>query len=384
MEIREMTLENVEARLSECDSIRETSKNAEEIEALAKEVEELEARKVELADLEERKANAKALEENRAEETVEVVEERSEVAEMKKVEEYRNSREYVDAFAEYIKTGKDEECRALLTTNVGEGGTVAVPDFVYEEVKTAWDNNDIMSLVKKIEVQGNLKVQFEISGTDAVVHTEGATDVDEEELALGIVTLVPASIKKWIGISDEALDMRGEAFLRYIYAELTQKVVEKLAKELVTKIAALPAVATEDTPNAITISEAPAMGTIAKAIANLSDEATNPVIIMNKLTYADFKAVQYANGYGADPFEGLTVKFNSGLKAYSAASSGDVYVIVGDLGQGALANFPNGDGVTIKIDDKTEMTKDIVRVLGRTYAAVAPVACKAFALVAKA
>ena len=38
MEINEMTLENVEARLAECDSIRETSENAEEIEALAKEL----------------------------------------------------------------------------------------------------------------------------------------------------------------------------------------------------------------------------------------------------------------------------------------------------------------------------------------------------------
>ena len=40
MELKEMTLEEVEKRLAECDSIRKTSENAEEIEALAKEVEE--------------------------------------------------------------------------------------------------------------------------------------------------------------------------------------------------------------------------------------------------------------------------------------------------------------------------------------------------------
>ena len=39
MEIKNMTLADVEARLAELDSIRETSKNAEEVETLAKEVE---------------------------------------------------------------------------------------------------------------------------------------------------------------------------------------------------------------------------------------------------------------------------------------------------------------------------------------------------------
>jgi HK97 family phage major capsid protein len=242
-----------------------------------------------------------------------------------------------------------------------------------------------MSLVKRIEVQGNMKVQFEISASDATIHTEGGDPVTEETLALGIVTLVPASIKKWIGISDEALDMRGEAFLRYIYSELTKKILDKLADTLIGKIAALPATVpvTKDKVSAATVKVAPAMGTVATAIANLSDEARNPVIVMNKLTYANFKAIQYANGYGADPFEGLRVVFNSTLDAYDAASEDDVYMIVGDFGFGALANFPNGDGVEIKVDDKTKMTEDIVRILGREYVAAEPIACKAFTLVSK-
>ena len=51
MEIKDMTLEEVEQRLSECDSIRETSENPEEVETLAKEVEELEVRKAEIKNL---------------------------------------------------------------------------------------------------------------------------------------------------------------------------------------------------------------------------------------------------------------------------------------------------------------------------------------------
>ena len=384
MELKEMTIEQLEERKAELVAEIDGCEEMEKLNELRTNIEAIKAEMESRAQIEAEKAEIRSAIANNEVPVVEVqtfTEERSEVKDMAEV---RNSKEYVDAFANYIKTGNAEEVRSLLTTNVS-GGTVAVPDFVYDEIKTAWDANDIMSLVRKIEVQGNMKVQFEISGSDAVIHTEGGDPVTEETLSLGIVTLVPASIKKWIGISDEALDMRGEAFLRYIYAELTKKIVDKLADTLITKIAALPATVpvTKDKVSAATIKVAPAMGTVATAIANLSDEARNPVIVMNKLTYANFKTIQYANGYGADPFEGLRVVFSSVLDAYDSASEDDVYMIVGDFGQGALANFPNGDGVEIKVDDKTKMTEDIVRILGREYVAAEPVACKAFTLVSK-
>lgn len=384
MELKEMTIEQLEERKAELVAEIDGCEEMEKLNELRTNIEAIKAEMESRAKIEAEKAEIRSAIANNEVPVVEVqtfTEGRSEVKDMVEV---RNSKEYVDAYANYIKTGNAEEVRSLLTTNVS-GGTVAVPDFVYDEIKTAWDANDIMSLVRKIEVQGNMKVQFEISGSDAVIHTEGGDPVTEETLSLGIVTLVPASIKKWIGISDEALDMRGEAFLRYIYAELTKKIVDKLADTLITKIAALPATVpnTKDKVSAATIKVAPAMGTVATAIANLSDEARNPVIVMNKLTYANFKAIQYANGYGADPFEGLRVVFSSVLDAYDSASEDDVYMIVGDFGQGALANFPNGDGVEIKVDDKTKMTEDIVRILGREYVAAEPVACKAFTLVSK-
>ena len=53
-------------------------------------------------------------------------------------------------------------------------------------------------------------------------------------------------------------------------------------------------------------------------------------------------------------------------------------MIVGDFGQGALANFPNGEGVDFKFDDMTKMEYDLVRILGREYCAIEPVACDAF------
>lgn len=375
MEIKDMKLEEVEARMSELDSMVETSESTEEIAKATEERALLAERKAELESLESRKAMAQEID-NGAK--AEVVEERKEENKMVKIEEYRNSKEYVDAFAEYIKTGKADEIRSLLTTNVGASGTVAVPDSVYDIVKTAWEKSDIMALVRKLEVAGNMKVQFEISGSDAVIHNEGSGAVSEETLSLGIVTLVPESIKKWVAVSDEVLDMRGQAFLDYIYDELTYKIAKKAESVLIGKIAALDTTASTSAPYAKKVKAGAAVGTIAKALGQLSDEATNPVIVMNKATWASFKAAQYGAGYSIDPFEGLPVYFTSALPALTDANENAVYAIVGDFGFGALANFPNGDGVEIKVDDKTDMKSDLVNILGREYIAVEPIACGAF------
>ena len=377
MKIEEMTLADVEARLAEIDAELET-RSGEELDALKAEVVELQERKAILADLEQRQADAKALEEKRAEAQVTPIETRKEEKTMQKIEEYRNSEEYINAYADYIKTGKDEEVRKLLTTNVGDAGQVAVPDFVYDIIKTDWLKSGVLSLVKRISVQGNMKVQFELTAGDAVIHNEGSGAVSEEELTLGVVTLVPESIKKWISISDEVNDMKGEAFLRYIYDELTYKIARKAESILIGKIKNLPTSATSSSVNAKKVKAGAALGTIAQALGQLNAEAQNPVILMNPATKAAFKAAVYAGQFNADPFEGLTVYLTNDLPAISAASENDVYAIVGDFGYGALANFPNGEATEIKYDDKTLMTEDLIKILGREYVAIEPIACRAF------
>lgn len=389
-----MTLEEINEKKVE---LREEIENAETTEKLEELKGEVEALNNEIPEEVETEAEeVEEVKEEKAEEEISKEEERSLVRDTQeletrsisninikgenKMEELRNSKEYINAYAEYVK-GNEKELRALTTENVS--GDVAVPELVYDIVKTNWEKDDIMSLVKKISVKGNLKVNFEVSGGEATVHTEGGTAVTEEELVLGIVELKPESIKKWISISDEVFDMRGEEFLRYIYDELTQKIVKKAKDELIGKIAQLPQTATSSSVSANEVELAPALGTIATAIANLNDEATDYTIVMNKLTYADFKNAQYNANYGADIFEGARVRFSNALPSYASASDGDVYAIVGDFSEGALANYPNGRDVDLKFDDKTEMTKDMIRILGRQYVAVAPISDKAFALITK-
>ena len=113
------------------------------------------------------------------------------------VEEIRSSKEYTEAFANYIKTGKDAECRALLSANA-TGGYVPVPTYVEGRIKTAWDRVQLMNLVRKTYIKGNLNVGFELSADPAYIHTEGSVANTEEALTLGIVELKPESIKKWI------------------------------------------------------------------------------------------------------------------------------------------------------------------------------------------
>lgn len=302
----------------------------------------------------------------------------------KTLEEIRSSKEYINAFANYIKTGDDSECRALLTTNV-TGGQVPVPQVVEERIRTAWENTGLMDLVRKTYVRGNVKIGFELSATGAVVHTEGAAAPTEETLTLGVVTMIPNSIKKWITISDEAMDMGGEEFLFYVYDELTHQIAKKAASELIAKIVAAPAASTATAAGVpVVTASAVTMGLVAQAISLLSDEAANPVIVMNKQTWAAFKGIQYSANYAADPFEGLPVYFNNDLDAVGSASAGDTWLIVGDFGVGALANFPNGEEIQIKMDELSLAEKDLVKFVGREYVALGVVAPNAFVKVAVA
>lgn len=372
MEINEMNMEQVEERLAQIRT--EIDGENADIEALNAEVDSLIERQSAIRAAAEEKRGLLDKVAKMQTTPIDKVEERKH--EMEQVE-IRNTKAYIDAFAEYVKSGDSTECRALLSENA-TNGTVAVPEFVYDVIKTAWDREGVMSLVRKSYLRGNLKVGFEISASGATVHTEGQA-VNEETLVLGIVELVPSAIKKWISISDEALDMTGETYLRYIYEELTYKIAQKAADELIAKI---EAAGTASTTTAVGVpvvtSTTVTVGLVAEALGKLSDEAANPVVIMNKATWAAFKKAQYDNKFNIDPFEGLRVVFNNSITAFSAATTGVTYAIVGDLGHGAIANFPNGEDINIKRDDLTLAASDMVRFIGREYVALGIVAPNAF------
>ena len=376
MEIKDMTIEQLEERKSAI--VAELDAEGADLDALEAEIrsikEELEARAAEEAKKVEIR---KTVAELKAPVIAKVDEEKRE---MKTNEEIRASKEYVDAFARYLISENDAEVRSLLTENVS--GAVPVPTIVDEIIRTAWEKSDILSRVRKTYIRGNLKVPFELSADGAYEHVEGTTAPTEESLTLGIVTMIPKNIKKWIRVSDEAIAMGGEILVRYIYDEITYQIVKKLTALVIGDITTASTSASSTAVDVPAISMNPALTTVATAFANLSDEASNPVIIMNKLTYASFIGAQAGGNFSFDPFNGLPVLFSSALPAYSSASNNQVYAIVGDL-RGAQVNYPEGDGIVLKYDDLSEAESDLVKIVGRQYAAHALTACKMFCNIKK-
>lgn len=382
-----MNIDEINTRLAEIDAEREAE--GADIKALSAEVDTLIARKKELAEAEAQRVELRNKIAAGTEEVEVVAQIDNTVMEERKmdVKEIRNSEAYVNAYAESIKNGDDKfmACRALLTENAS--GTVPVPEVVYDIVKNAWQKNALVSRIRRLAVKGNLKVSFEISATGAVVHTEGGDPVTEETLVLGILTIVPQSVKKFINISDEVVDMRGEEFLRYIYDELTYQIAKKIQALIIAAIEACGTVSTNVGTTCVGVpvvaTSSIALGTIASALGQLSDVASDPVIVMNKQTWSAFKAVQASGNYGYDPFEGLEVVFDNSIASFSAATSGVTFAYVGDFNEGAILTTPNGDDVTIKYDDATLATNDLVRIIGRQMVGIGIIGPNCFVKIAK-
>ena len=122
MELKEMSVEELNERKSqivvECEA---EDANLDELEAEIRSInEEIEARKADEA----KRAEIRAAVASSEGEVIQKFEKVSEVEKVMTNAEVRNSHEYNVAYANYIKTGNDAECRALLTENVS--GTVPV------------------------------------------------------------------------------------------------------------------------------------------------------------------------------------------------------------------------------------------------------------------
>lgn len=364
-EIMELGLEELEQR---SNVIAEETREAdtEKLDALNAELDLIEERKAALLlEIENRKNAAEAVI-NGEGETIEESKEDRKMTNM----EVRNTPEYIEAFAKYVKTGKDAECRALLTDNAS--GVVPVPTFVGDIVAERLKASRILNRVRRMNAAGNVKVGFEYSAPAAAVHAEGTAEQAEEALLLGIVTLIPQTWKKWVAISDEALDsMSGEAYLSYIYDEVARGIIK--ARENAVVAAILNAPDTADGTHPAVAKTGTAAGSIddfIQARALLSSAAEDLVIICAPAQYASYRSLQMSASYGVDPFDGLEVLFNDTVTA----------PIIGDL-SGVLENCPNGDTIQFKYDDTTDMKKDLVNILGRQPSAIGVVGNKFFAKV---
>lgn len=364
-----MELRDIDQRLEEIRSLDISAMDDQaEVEKLTAEAKELNEKRAALVE-ERKQAEAKVLA------SAEVTEEH-ENREAKPMAEVitRNSVEYINAYANAIKTGDDKELRSLLTENV-TGGTVAVPDVVADFVKEAWESNEIWRRVPKTFLKGNYKIQFEINAPIAVAHTEGTDPISEENLQMGIVNLQPVYFKKYVKVSDEALSLTGEAFLQYIYAEVTDRIIAAIINSLMVAINGSTA-ATTGIPHSAVIQGAIANTDVINALGQLKGELRDVVVMTSRSAYAQYKALQFAAGYAIDIFDGLEVLFTDQLPS-------GVRAIVGSLRDGAHANLPNGQEVEFKIDSTSLAltSADMVGILGRMYVGFGVVRDGAFCVI---
>ena len=360
----EELLERQQLLAAEIPAEERDAMTAEEIEERADEMEaikaELEARKAAAVAAEEAR---KAVENGAGETKEEIKQEETRMSDL----EIRGSAQYCEAYKKYIINNDDRECRSLLTTNAS--GELPVPVLVENIIKHAWESNNFLTKVTKTAFRGNLKVPFEKSADPAYVHTEGTTGLTEEDLQLGIVTLTPANIKKFIKISDESIAMGGEEFVTYIYNELAQRIMEKLVSELVAKANAADTTHGDTAIGIPKVTGAPSATIAQNAADQTSEEATDLCIVLNPLSISSFRDAAAGAYYGMDPFAGLTVIKCSALPAYSSASSNAMYAIVGDL-KAFQVNYPEGEGVVTVWDPYTYAEDDMVKVVARQYAGV--------------
>lgn len=379
-----MTIKEIETRVAE---IREamTSEDAD-LKSLIAEARELKTAKAEILESVETEMKEKELEvETRKAEMRDVIAGMGDVIEKKEKEEMtevRSTKEYADAYAKYvIGDAKEEEVRALLTVNgtAGEGdsATVPVPEIIDGRIRTAWEKDGIVSRISKSYIKGNLSVGYEVSATGASVHEEGDVAPDEEQVVLGTIDIIPQYCKKWITVSDRSVDigMGGNYLLNYLYDEFENKITKAIADGIVG------AIGTAGSPFVSTIDAAPSLTAVAQALATLSDDASNPVIIMNRATEAAFTEAFVQGNFAFDPFRGLPVVYNNTLPAITDATEGDVYAIVGDL-SGVKGNFPNGDEIKFIFDEYTYAESDMIKIVGKILVGIGVVQPGAFCTLA--
>lgn len=362
-EVMILDMEGCEERAAKI--AEETRDASEEILAeLSAELDMIEERKnIIKAEAEEKRAAMEAVLEGEGEVIEEVKEEERTMTDIKEI---RKSPEYLDAWVENLKGRASEEQRTLLTTNA-ESGTIAVPQYVEDRINTAWESNEIVRRAKKSYFKGNLKVGYEASAEGATPHTEGGQAISEEDLEIGFVELIPATLKKMVKYSTEVLDMKGEAFVDYIVDEIEYQIAKTAGDALVKGSGSVSAPLVQlYTAAGAALTTADIVG----AEGMLAGDA-NPVLITTRANAAALKAAALSAHYGYDPFDGMEVVYVDAAALLTAA--GTALGIVADLSAWQF-NFPNGDEVQFVFDEYTEAPADIVRVIGRVMVGMGIVA----------
>lgn len=218
MELKEMNLADVEARLAEVATEIENATEVETVNNLAEEKRSLLDRQAELKDLAERKTIAEAITKREAEtKTIEKMEDMT-------MEEKRtfnvDTMEYREAFLKNLQ-GKaiDAEERAAVTASA------AIPTVTMNKIVGILENTPIIAAVDLTYIPGNVTYPAESSVADAQWVAMGNAASDDAD-ALAPVSLAAYKLIKTVEITADVEKMSIDAFESWLVGRLANKIAK--------------------------------------------------------------------------------------------------------------------------------------------------------------
>ena len=214
MELKEMTLQDVEARLSAIEGEIEAATEVDAVNALAEEKRSLLDRQAELKDLAERKEAAQKLESreitgNKIEESTKMEEKRTFAV---------DTMEYRDAFMKKLQ-GKEltAEERAAVTASA------AIPTITMNKIIGILERTPLIAAVDVTYIPGNVTFPVESSVAEAAWVAMGSASTDSAD-ALTSVSLAAYKLIKTVEVTADVQAMAIDAFESWLVDRLANKI----------------------------------------------------------------------------------------------------------------------------------------------------------------
>lgn len=317
MEVRDMNMEELEARVSELDALVEAAEDVEAVERAKEELAQIAERRAELVEIETRKAEAEAL--NRGAEVPDILIEKREETKMDEMIYTRDSREYRNAFLNNLRGVELSEVEQRAFAVAGSAIATETANDIMQVIR---DHAPILD--KLTVVYSPAKVAYYVEGDikDAESHVENAAITAAAD-TLVKVDLNPAELVKMVQISEAVKMMSVDAFETWIANQIGQAIARKMNALIIAAI-------TPSTPVASTITAADIQKLLGAVKGNIS------VLCNRKTFFTKIVPLQ-------DNSKTTIVKFDGGEASIYGCpvllddNVTDDTVIAGDLSKGIAA-----------------------------------------------
>lgn len=213
MEIKEMTLQDVEERLTAIEGEIEAASEVETVNTLADEKRSLIERQAELKDLAQRKADAQALQTGKVE--GQIKEERT----MENIKTYSvDSAEYREAFFKKLQGRSLDEAELRAVT-----ATAAIPTVTMNKIVGIIEQSPLINAVDVTYIPGNVTYPVESSVAAASWKAMGSASEDSAD-ALTSISLGAYKLIKTVEITADVQAMAIDAFEDWLVARLANKI----------------------------------------------------------------------------------------------------------------------------------------------------------------